>query len=213
MQLARRTAEPAVEQIAVVERPVLQADDAFERMFMEVYERVHDRAIDHAQRFLDKDEARDAFHAAMSDIWQRWKKLQPEQRSEAYCLGAVHRQAIKHARRNRRFVSDHEVEEELAELVVGEIEAITRATTAADVLDATINSMPMRRREVLLLIHHFRFTYMEVAELLGLSLGTVKTHLRLACNDVRAAFRDRGFRLAQGDVPRLLPGTEEATNV
>lgn len=51
-------------------------------------------------------------------------------------------------------------------------------------LDQAIDSLPPRRKEVYLLSRHERLTYHEIAEKLGISRESVKTHLELATKNI-----------------------------
>jgi RNA polymerase sigma factor (sigma-70 family) len=211
MPLAKR-AEPELD-VGTVPQDSLPAAPGAEEMFGELYRRVAPVAVDHAARFLSQGEARDAVSDAFADMWLRWKKLTPEQRSGAYVLGAVHYQILKQLRDNKRLVDLDDAEAQLTRLAIHEIDTPTRVTTADDVIDLVVAAMPHRRREVFLLVRELRYTYKEVAELLSISEGSVNTHIRLAGDDVRTALLHHGFRLTAGGVARLAPGTREATDV
>jgi len=51
-------------------------------------------------------------------------------------------------------------------------------------LDQAIDHLPPRRKEVYLLSRHERLTYQEIAEKLGISRESVKTHLELATKGI-----------------------------
>lgn len=170
------------------------ADDAEE--FSAKYVRLHGRLVAHAERLLSREDARDAAAQTCAEIWYRWSQLTPEQRSDRYFFGAVHKTAIDMFKAQRLLVSLDEAEEQLDRMVEREVELPTRADTAADILDLTLATMPARRREVFQLIREDGFSYEETAEQLGLSLGTIRTHYRLATGEIRAALRRAGIRVA-----------------
>jgi RNA polymerase sigma-70 factor (ECF subfamily) len=203
MQLARKITDSPELQVAIVDPPRLPAEPGLEEMFCDVYRRIHDRALDHAERFLSSSEAADAIADAIAEIWLKWKRLTPDQRSDAYFFGCIHYHVLLRLRQNASAVHLEDAEAELARLAINEIDTPSRTTTAADVIDLAVASMPPRRREVFVLVREQHFTYQEAAALLGVSLGTVNTHMRLAADDLRAAFTDRGFRIA-GNVQALL---------
>lgn len=95
---------------------------------------------------------------------------------------------------------------------VAMFEAGRRYDDISDALDSAVSCMPTRRREVLLLVYEQRFTYDEAAQSMGISFGSVKTHLRLAIADVRAAYARAGFRIEYHDVPRLSAPKGDRTN-
>ena len=67
--------------------------------------------------------------------------------------------------------------------------ALPIAVDAAEVaryslIDQAIDSLPPRRKEVYLLSRHERIAYKEIANRLGISIESVKTHLKLANNAI-----------------------------
>ena len=56
-------------------------------------------------------------------------------------------------------------------------------------IDQAIDSLPPRRKEVYLLSRHERIAYKEIANRLGISIESVKTHLKLANNSISAFIR------------------------
>jgi RNA polymerase sigma-70 factor (ECF subfamily) len=209
-----RTTEPELN-VGVVPRPSssLPAAAGQEEMFAELYSAMLPVAVDHAARFLSESEARDAVSDAFAEIWERWTKLAPEQRSGAYVLGAVHNHILEQLRRNKPLVGLDDAESELSRLAIHEIDRPTAAVTAGDIIDEVVAAMPHRRREVFLLVRELRYTYKEVGNLLSMSEGTVNTHMRLASDDVRTALQSHGFRIAARSPTRLVPGAREATDV
>ena len=61
----------------------------------------------------------------------------------------------------------------------------------SSLIDEAIDSLPPRRKEVYLLSRHKRLTYQEVADQLGISKESVKTHLKLASDSISAYIRSR----------------------
>ena len=192
-------------------RPV-ESDFALEQLFIEAYHRLHGRMLDHAERFLDRESARDAAAEAAADVWYRWHLLRPEQRTDAYFISAVNHSAIDVLRGSRSSVSLEDAEEELERKTARAMETISRGDTAADVLDLALAVMPPRRREVLLLVKEHAFSYTEAAEALGLSIGTINSHMRLANKDLKTAFTRAGFRIADVQLNLLPKPTGGATN-
>ncbi|HVJ17883.1 MAG TPA: RNA polymerase sigma factor [Polyangiaceae bacterium] len=182
------------------------ADDV--QSFSELYGRLHARLVDHAERFLDRDDALDAVGDAMASLWIRWPSLSYEKRTELYAFGAVTHaiRALKRKKRkNRRLVSLDDAEAELDQQAVRAFAFEASTETAMEaVFDATLAAMPPRRREVFLLLGEGSLSYKAAAAVLGLRYETVHTHARLASRDLRAAFTRSGFRIANLKT-RLLP--------
>jgi RNA polymerase sigma factor (sigma-70 family) len=212
MQLARREAESPDLQVGIVEERSLPADPGLEAMFCDFYRRIHDRALDHAQRFLSPGEAEDAVTDAFGEVWSRWKKLLPEQRSDAFFFATIHHKVINRLRANASQETLDDADAELTQLAIREIDTPTRATTAADIVDRVVHRMPKERRQVFILVREQGFTYKEVAEILGISESTVNSQITRANANLRAAFEAKGFRLGSGSPPMLPPETKEGPN-
>ena len=60
----------------------------------------------------------------------------------------------------------------------------------AALIDAAIDSLPPRRKEVYLLSRHERLTYQEIATRLGISRESVKTHIELAISGISRFIRE-----------------------
>lgn len=185
---------------------------ALDAEFTVAYVNVHPRALAHAERFLPGDEAREVVDEAMAQVWFRWAELTPAQRTDGYFLRAVHNGVVDASNAAGKRVPLEKAEEELEHWQARQFDAPTARDTALDVLDLAIAAMPRKRRRVLLLIHAQSCGYEEAATALGLSLGTIKTHIRLAHDDLRHAFRRAGFRVAEGKGrnAHLLPFPEGA---
>ena len=63
------------------------------------------------------------------------------------------------------------------------------AAPALSLIDKAIDSLPPRRKEVYLLSRHQRLSYKQIAERLGISRESVKTHLKLATDSITAFIR------------------------
>ncbi len=186
--------------------PPLQAlAPELEELFLEAYRRLHGRVLDHAERFLDKDDASDAVGEAMSALWRRWRTLAPEKRTDQYVFGVVHYCVFAKLRERKEFVALDDAESELDRVVMNAAEERSGRDAIAEVLDETLAAMPPRRREVFLLIREESFTYREAAEVLGVSEGSINTHMRLANEQLRRAFTRAGFRIALPKPPARLP--------
>lgn len=193
--------------VAVVPPTSLPAEPGREEMFSVLYQRAHGPALDHAGRYLSRAEAEDAVQDAFTDIWIRWDRLRPEQRTEKYVLGAVHLIMKEMRKASRALVSLEDADGELARKVIREFELPTRGTTAGDVIDLAVSQMPERRREVFLLVREHAYTYMEVAQMLGVRAGTVNNQMFKAMTQLRALFVQKGFRIKDVDLARLPAAT------
>lgn len=198
--------------VGVVPPPNLPAETDLEQIFLEAYRRLHGRVLTHAERFLNKEDALDAVGDAVLSLWTRWTSLTPEQRSDKYVFGVVHYCVYAKLRTIDPLISFEDAEDELDQLAASAVPGPTRGDTPDEVLDATLKAMPRCRREVLLLLREEGLAYQEAAEALGVSIGTINSHYRLAMEDIRAAFTRAGFRIADVRPKRLPSSTGEANH-
>jgi len=192
--------------------PVLAVTPELERLYLAAYHRLHQRALDHAERYLSADDAQDAVADAMMALWRRWPALSRAQRSDRYIFGVVHYCVLAKLRTVGPLVSLEHVERELEQHAMEGTETPSTRDTAFDVLDLVLAAMPKRRREVFLLVHEHSLTYKEAAAELGLSTATINAHVSLAHQDLRRAFTSAGFRLPGAKPLRQLLPTRGASN-
>jgi RNA polymerase sigma factor (sigma-70 family) len=206
--VATRGARPGAV-VAVVPPPSALPEPTLERQFVELYNRIHTPARDHAERFLNREDAEDAFGDATFVLWRRWHSLAPEQRTEKWMFGVVHRCVLAKRREINRYVSLDEADDELFEMARPDDPSASPSDAAA-LLDDCIARMPQKRREALLLVREQDFTYDEAAETLGVDYETVKSHLRHATENLRTAFARAGFRIESPRAQRLLTSSEDS---
>lgn len=190
--MGERPSEPASPGTIVRSVPLLAVPPAVRERFRDFYLRMYARARAFAERFASRVEAEDAVHDAMTDVWVAWVHRGPETLTDHFFLGIVRNKVINQRRANERLVSLEDVEQPLIASGFGSSPIAMPGASREDVLDLAIARMPQKRRVVFLLAHENEYTYEEVAWELKVSMGTVKTHLRLAMADVRAAFRAAG---------------------
>ncbi len=186
------------------------ADD--KRRFEETYRRLHGSLLDHAGHFASPDDARDAVANAWVSLLLRWPTLSQEQRSDKYIFGVVTNCIRKQKRAEKRRVSLDDAEPELDRRAASSFADASDRELKAEILDEVLAAMPPRRREVLLLVKEEGISYPAAAEVLGLSLGTVRTHIRLGYDDLRAAFTRAGFQIAGATFKQLSAPKGDATN-
>lgn len=137
-----------------------------------------------------KVDPEDAAHDALMIVWTKLEALRNPERYGAWLYGIVRRVLAAHRRRAwvKRWVPGVDAEQ-----------PDRTATPAAEAEDAqlirgvqaALEKLPPKQREVLVLCELEERTDVEVAEMLGVPLGTVKSRLRLA----RARFTQTASRM------------------
>ena len=114
-------------------------------------------------RLGDERDARDSLQETLLAAWQGLPQLREKERPWSWLAGIAAHKASDSARRRLRAVPLSSVDEPYAE-----------DSVAADVL-AALERLPASAREVLLLRYLLRLSEVEVADALGIRVGTVKS--------------------------------------
>jgi len=183
----------------LVVRVTLDADDWEERMLQTLVDRakhgdeeafgalvrvVGDRCIFVAHRILrDADLAEDAVQEALVQAWKELPSLRDLDRFEAWLHRILVHACYAEARRNRRHA---------ANVVLLEMDGRTGrddylSVNDRDQLDRGFKRLPPEQRAVLVFHHALGLTMPEVANHLGIPLGTAKSRLFYATAAIRAA--------------------------
>lgn len=151
--------------------PVPGPDADFERFFRAVFPRAFGAALRISGQ---RGEAEDAAVEALARAHLRWGRLATEPWRDLWVLRVATNEAIRRLPRAR-----------------DELPRLFDAPDPADVvvirqtLAAALRALPTRQREVIVLRHLVGLSETEVASLLALSQGTVKTHLRRGMDTLR----------------------------
>lgn len=206
---ARKSA--AAQEVAVIEaRSIAQTPQ--ERAFADFYERAVTPAVAYAAHFIGRDAAEDVVQSAAIRMWERWDALMPEQRSLRYLMTAVRHDVVRELHRRQAYVELTEELEALPEFP--RVIVASEATAEEDQLRwlrEMLARMPVRRKEVWLLIREFNFTYDEAAEALGISVRTVDNHMQNARAYFEKGLEAAGVRLTSGTFRKLLPAAPAAS--
>jgi RNA polymerase sigma factor (sigma-70 family) len=136
-------------------------DDAFQNLFTHAY-RV-------ARRILgDSAAAEDIAAETLSRAYAHWDRIWELPYREAWIVRVATNLTLNACRRRPRAFRSHDLSHH------------DDATATRLALAAALQALPVRQREVIVLRHLAGLSEPEVAERLGVSLGTVKTHLRRA---------------------------------
>lgn len=144
----------------------------------------YDRAVYHlAYRTLHNvEEARDATQEAFFKAYRSLRTFKPGAKFSTWIFAIAYHACCDRLARNKRY-SNEEMPDKADPAPGPEREAI--ALDEARRLRAAIDSLPEKYRTVITLYHLQGKQYEEIADVLGLPLGTVKTHLFRAKEQLR----------------------------
>jgi RNA polymerase sigma-70 factor, ECF subfamily len=150
-----------------------------ERAFDAVYQQTAGQVLGIARRVLrDPAQSEEVMQEVLLDVWRTAARFDPELGSAtAWVMTLAHRRAVdrvrseqKSAQRELRFAS--------AEIAYDEVTEAAEANLDRERVRRCLTSLTDLQRESVTLAYYGGYTYREVAELLGIAVGTVKTRMR-----------------------------------
>lgn len=161
------------------------------RAFEVLYDRHSGVAFSLAYRMTGKRaQAEDVVQEAFLSIWRSGARYDRARGSvRTWVLGIVHNRAIDSLRRatvhDRRRASDEGIEErfEAADRTDVEVARREEATTVRSAMD----TLPAEQSQVIQLAYFGGFSHSEIADMLGMPIGTIKGRMRLGLEKMRGA--------------------------
>ncbi len=174
----------------------VQAEDI--PAFEELYDRHSATAFGLARLICGNSQrAEDALQDGFLAAWRGSGTYDPARGSaQTWLLTAVRHRSVDIMRRVRRNDSMHELVDQLEYLPAsGSVAEDADRHDEADRLRASLQRLPVRQRQVIVLAYFGGLTHAEIAAWLQLPVGTVKGRMRLALQKVRG---DQALALTRG---------------
>ncbi len=155
-----------------------------------------------AFRFLaDEHDARDAAQESFIRLWDHLDRYDPAQRFETWFYRIVANVALDRLRARKRWWrlfqrTDHRVDEQIDSSAT---ESDQSNSELAQIIRALTGDLPERQRAVIVLRDLQDCSTEEVAEILGISVASVKTNLHYARTKIRAFLQVR-YGITKEDV-------------
>lgn len=127
---------------------------------------------------LGADDPENIVAEAYYQIYRRWRKLRDIESAASYLRSTVcnlTRMRIRHLQVARK--SDYVPSSEQTEWVVASAESSALLRDDQQVLIKALHQLPPRQREALVLRHWLGLKEGEIAAVMGISAGSVKTHM------------------------------------
>lgn len=161
-----------------------RATDARTDGVRELYERSHADMVRFAA-FLtgNVDAAEDVAQEAFVRVFDAWDRIEDRDRIEAYLRTTVVNVVRGGFRRDA--VAARRAERHLAAVPSAEDDAIGRL--GREVVLTAVSSLPLQQRACVVMRHWMRMSESEIAATLGISIGSVRTHVKRGT----AALKDR----------------------
>ncbi len=164
-----------------------------ERALEDAYEAYGSSVLSYLTRYVGASEAEDVLQRTFLDAWRFADRYDPEQRFSGWLFTIARRRAIDTLRARRHDVFELETARDL----VGEDgrETADRYADGAEVRE-TLRRLPAHEREVITLTYFGQLSQREIADRLGVPVGTVKARssrgTRRLGDLIRAAARENG---------------------
>ncbi|MGN7722029.1 sigma-70 family RNA polymerase sigma factor [Chitinophaga sp. 22620] len=164
--------------------------------FNELYDRYWKLLLQLAEKKTgDTGDAKDIVQELFVDLWNRRARLEIRGAARTYMISALYLKIFRYFRvKGFRSIHYRHFEEYLAQTGQNTEPAHTGAYLEenepgrmADILEATIAGMPRQMKKVFTLKHFRQYSNSEIAAELGISIHTVKNHLKEGVSRLRKA--------------------------
>ena len=178
--MAPTRSEATVDQRGLVERAMQGDHDAFAKLARAAVVR-----LDRAARLIlrDPELARDAVQEGLIRAWRDLPALRDADRFDAWLHRLTVNACIDQTRRRRR----RPIEVELEPLHAPAVADVSGALAVRDLVDTVLRRLDEKGRAIVVLHYYLGMPLTEVAATLGVPLGTVKSRLHHALEDMRLA--------------------------
>ena len=180
------------ESAEVVSRAMLGDHDAFAALIGLTADRLYQLAC---LILRDSDRAEDAAQEAIVRAWRELPRLRDPEKFDAWLRKLTVNACFDEARRIHRRA-------EVSLIRLGDRTTVdpSGAYVEHDRVDRAFRRLPFDQRTVLVLQHHFDQSHTEIAETLGIPVGTVKSRIRYGTAALRASLDadDRPLYAASG---------------
>ena len=166
--------EPTVESLLV------KSAEGDRSAFAALYDRVAARVYGIALRIVvDPAQSEEVAQEALLDVWRLAKKYDPERGGAMAWIGTIaHRRAVDRVRSEQASRERHQREAERAQPSSEDVADTVVASDERTRVQKALAGLSEVQREALELAFYGGHTYREVAEMLQVPLGTIKTRMR-----------------------------------
>ena len=165
--------------VVVVDRAMHGDHDAFAALIGQATNRLYALAC---LILRDTDRAEDAAQEAIVRAWRELPRLRDPEKFDAWLRRLTVNACFDEARRVRR-----RAEVSLIRLEERQTADPAGAYVEHERVDRAFRRLPFDQRTVLVLQHHFDLSHGEIADTLGIPIGTVKSRIRYGSAALRAS--------------------------
>jgi RNA polymerase sigma-70 factor (ECF subfamily) len=177
-------AKSAAEQVEIarLEAIVAKDRDAFDTLYRDYFPRLMDFLV----RFVGHGGlAEEVVNDTMYVVWSRAASFAGRSRVSTWIFGIAYKQAIKRLEREGRLRLDRLPDEQESHAAVPSVESEISSLQLQEMLDKAVQRLSPSHRSVVELTYHFGYSYLEIAEIVGCPVNTVKTRMFHARTQMR----------------------------
>lgn len=159
--------------------------------FDELYHKYKNLAIHTAYLITGNlAESEDVVQETFVKVWIHARELRDDSGLKPWMMQILVRTAYRMVKKNRREIPDENVADKMT--VSEEASSLDRViqTEEAERIMAAVRSLPVKLRTVVVLYYYDSFSVKEIAKLLQIMEGTVKSRLHTARRRIKAALLD-----------------------
>lgn len=166
-------------------------ESAFEQLYMEFYKLAFYFALKLCRNEAD---AKDAVQEAFMEVHRSITSLKETSYFKAWLYKIVHTKCKKIFRKNKYMTTDFEEEGLIGNLKEERMEftpePLTRFHSDQEVLHACIDQLPQSQKEIIVLFYLEQMSIKEIADIVDVPIGTVKSRLAYGRNYLKAMLEE-----------------------
>jgi RNA polymerase sigma-70 factor, ECF subfamily len=170
-----RNRPPGADLAALVDRVARGDEDAFRA----VYDQAAGPVLGVVRRVVrDPAQSEEVMQEVLLEVWRTATRFDPEAGSAAaWIMTLAHRRAVDRVR-SEHSAAQRELRAAVASIDYDEVAEAVETSLDHERVRRCLGSLTDLQREAITLAYYCGYTYREVAELLGVAVGTVKTRMR-----------------------------------
>lgn len=162
--------------------------------FHGLYETTHEKVYYYLVRLVGPDMAEDMLVETFLQVWKSSSSFQGKSKASTWIISIARNLALKNISKNNRYQPyenlDHLVEVESNSVTSNDIESKDRKK----VLNEAISQLGKKHQEVLDLFFYHQLSYSEIAEIIDISINTVKTRIFYAKDQLGEILQSMGIK-------------------
>lgn len=178
----------AAQEILILQKKMshLQDEDAYKQLFYHFYPVL----LSFCTAILNnKEDAEEVVSEVMLKVWTRGEDLSHVENLTVYLFTAARNKAYDVLRKKKREADTIAISDNMQEHIIDQNspEHVYTRGELEQFIGKTIRALPTQSQLVFRLVKEQGLAYKQVTEVLGISLNTAETHMRLALKKIRTA--------------------------